>query len=448
MSRTSTDTVSTRLKPLAGLLAVLASSALVVGCATASTDAPAPTTAGGTSTDSQDVDCVANGISVQNWNVGEAGADDPMLAVAALYEETTGNTVTVNTVNVEVFRSQLPTYITSNNPPDVLKWLAGSTTSGFAEAGQLLDISDVWAESLGDIPDGLKALSTDSRGNQYFVPTNYYWWAIFYRPSLFADNGYSVPETWDEFIALAEQMDADGLIPVGIGTSGAEWVATAWFDYLNLRINGPDFHRALLRGEHDWNGPEVQAVFEKFAEIQPYIDPNSSGQEWQAGLEKFFNKEAGMTLIGGFLPIPESVGDDLDFFSFPAIDPSIPRVEEAPTDGFFSPATTANPECAKQFLAFLGTNEAQALLRQGANIATNLTFPDSEYSDLVKKGRDLLAAAADITQFYDRDSSQALGNLANAANARFIAQGPRVLDEILNEWDSSSKRVIEEQGLN
>ncbi len=448
MSRTSTDTVSTRVRPLAGLLAVLASSALVVGCATASSDAPAPTTTGGTSTDSQDVDCVANGISVQNWNVGEAGADDPMLAVAALYEETTGNTVTVNTVNVEVFRSQLPTYITSNNPPDVLKWLAGSTTAGFAEAGQLLDISDVWAESLGDIPDGLKALSTDSQGNQYFVPTNYYWWAIFYRPSLFEDNGYSVPETWDEFIALAQQMDSDGLIPVGIGTSGAEWVATAWFDYLNLRINGPDFHRALLRGEHDWNGPEVRAVFEEFAEIQPYIDPNSSGQEWQAGLEKFFNKEAGMTLIGGFLPIPDSVGDDLDFFSFPTIDPSIPRVEEAPTDGFFSPATTSNPECAKQFLAFLGTNEAQALLRQGANIATNLTFPDSEYTDLVKKGRDMLAAAADITQFYDRDSSQALGNLANAANARFIAQGPRVLDDILNEWDSSSKRTIEEQGLN
>jgi len=440
MSRTSTDTVSTRVKPLAGLLAVLASSALVAGCATASTDAPAPTTAGGT-------DCVANGISVQNWNVGEAGADDPMLAVAALYEETTGNTVTVNTVNVEVFRSQLPTYLTSNNPPDVLKWLAGSTTAGFAEAGQLLDISDVWAESLGDLPEGLKALSTDTRGAQYFVPTNYYWWAIFYRPSLFADNGYSVPETWDEFIALAEQMESDGLIPVGIGTSGAEWVATSWFDYLNLRINGPDFHRALLRGEHDWNGPEVRAVFEKFAEIQPYIDPNSSGQEWQAGLEKFFNKQAGMTLIGGFLPVPDSVGDDIDFFSFPTIDPSIPRVEEAPTDGFFSPATTSNPECAKQFLAFLGTNEAQALLRQGANIATNLTFPESEYSDLVKKGRDLLAAAADITQFYDRDSSQALGNAANAANARFIAQGPRVLDQILNEWDSSSKKIIEEQGL-
>ena len=40
MSRTSTDTVSTRLKPFAGIFAVLASSALVVGCATASPEAP------------------------------------------------------------------------------------------------------------------------------------------------------------------------------------------------------------------------------------------------------------------------------------------------------------------------------------------------------------------------------------------------------------------------
>ena len=35
-----------------------------------------------------------------------------------------------------------------------------------------------------------------------------------YRKSLFEDKGYTVPTTWDEFVALADKMKADGLIPL------------------------------------------------------------------------------------------------------------------------------------------------------------------------------------------------------------------------------------------
>jgi multiple sugar transport system substrate-binding protein len=361
--------------------------------------------------------------------------------------ELTGNNVEVNSVQVEVFRSQLPTYVSSNNPPDTLKWLAGATSKGFAEDGLLLDVSDVWTEHMADFPDGLKVLSTDSSGKQYMIPTDYYWWGVFYRPSLFEENGYSVPETWDEFVALAAKMERDNITPIAIGTSGAEWVATAWFDYLNLRVNGVDFHRELLQGKHSFTGPEVRAVFDKWAEVQPFFDKNGSGQTWQDGLQPLFNKQAGMTLIGGFLPIPAEIASDVDFFAFPNVDPSIPRVEEAPTDGFFVPAGTDSPECAKEFLAYLSTAEAQMefIKNSGSRIAANLTVPDDFYSDLTRKGRDHLATAADITQFYDRDSSQEFAAPANAANARFIAQGVGSLESILAEWDAASTRIIAEQ---
>jgi multiple sugar transport system substrate-binding protein len=422
----------------AATIALLSSLSLLVGCATA------PSTSSGANSDaSSALDCSAETVSIQTWNVGASGAEDPMNAVAEDYMAATGNVVEVNSVNVEVFRSQLPTYVSSDNPPDGLKWLAGSTSRGYAEEGLLLDVSDVWSEHMADFPAGLKTLSTDSTGKQYFIPTNYYWWGVFYRPSLFEENGYSVPTTWDEFVGLAEQMDSDGLTPFAIGTSGAEWVATAWFDYLNLRINGAQFHRELLEGKHSFTGPEVREVFKKFAEIQPYFDPNSAGQEWQAGLQPLYNKQAGMTLMGGFLPIPEEMANDIDFFAFPTIDPSIPRVEEAPTDGFFASAKTDSPECTKEFFSYLASAEAQLkfIENRGAQIAANPSVPDDYYSELTRKGREHLAGAADITQFYDRDSSQEFATPANAANARFIAQGEAALEEILSEWNCRNRHA-------
>ena len=82
----------------------------------------------------------------------------------------------------------------------------------------------------------------------------------------------------------------------------------------------------------------------------------------------------------------------------------------------------------------------------GAQIAANPSVPDDYYSELTRKGRDHLAGAADITQFYDRDSSQEFATPANAANARFIAQGEAALEEILSEWQAAAERVLAEQG--
>ena len=42
--------------------------------------------------------------------------------------------------------------------------------------------------------------------------------------------------------------------------------------------------------------------------------------------------------------------DDLDFFQFPIIDPSVPIAEEAPTDGFFASVKTTKPALTKRFL--------------------------------------------------------------------------------------------------
>ena len=67
------------------------------------------------------------------------------------------------------------------------------------------------------------------------------------------------PKTWTEFLALCETLKSKGVPPIGIGAGGdTPWVASAWFDYLNIRINGAPYHRELLAGKHRFDDPKVK----------------------------------------------------------------------------------------------------------------------------------------------------------------------------------------------
>ncbi|MEI2420483.1 ABC transporter substrate-binding protein, partial [Arthrospira platensis SPKY2] len=110
--------------------------------------------------------------------------------MVAAFQEASGIQVEHSTVGHEDFKQAIRTYLTSDNPPDVLTWFAGNRARFFIDRGLIMDISDVWEEQGWNesYPRGLQALSTVD-GKQYFVPTNYYWWAVYYRPSMYEEAG-------------------------------------------------------------------------------------------------------------------------------------------------------------------------------------------------------------------------------------------------------------------
>ena len=112
------------------------------------------------------------------------------------------------------------------------------------------------------------------------MPLYNYPWAVHYSKSLFDEKGYTVPTTWDEMIALADQMKADGIIPFSLGNDG-KWPAMGTFDILNMRINGYDFHVSLMAGKEDWTSTEVKDVFAQWTALLPYHQEGANGRTWQ-----------------------------------------------------------------------------------------------------------------------------------------------------------------------
>src|SRR6476620_9473009 len=161
---------------------------------------------------------------------GSGPAYDRLKAIADAYAKESGTKVALNAVDHNTFQESINT-----------------------------DLSDEWP--IDGLGDSFKQAATASDGKQYFVPISYYPWAVFYRKSVWEKNGWTPPETNDDFMALMDEMQGKGVTPFAFGDKDG-WPAMGTFDILNMRLNGFDFHMSLMAGEEKWDGDEVKLVFD------------------------------------------------------------------------------------------------------------------------------------------------------------------------------------------
>ena len=194
---------------------------LVVGCAT-----EPETIIGETIIETVEVDVPGEDVMVEKDIVNfisyqtDPKAIDAEKHLIALYEEQNpGVDVLQSNVPSEDFKQAIRAYLTASTPPDLLTWFAGNRARFFIDKGLIMDISNVW-ESEGwneDYPAGFKALSTVD-DKQYFLPASYYWWGVWYRPSIFEEYGLEPPQTWEEFMTVCDTLKSNGVTPITIGT--------------------------------------------------------------------------------------------------------------------------------------------------------------------------------------------------------------------------------------
>ncbi len=346
------------------------------------------------------------GGSTVTFGMNESGPIAPaerLRAATKEFESQSGLTVERNEVDHNTFQENINTYL-QGNPDDVFTWFAGFRMAQFAEQGLIGDISDVWP--IDGLDESFQQAAT-ANGQQYFVPSSYYGWALFYRPSVFEDNGYEVPNDSDEMLALAKRMEGDGIIPFAFADKDG-WPAMGTFDILNMRLNGFDYHMALMAGDEAWDSPEVKQVFTTWRDLLPYHQPDALGRTWQEAATSLQNGRTGMYLLGTFvIDAMPKIGDDLDMFIFPEFDSAIgASALDAPIDGYCMSADPDNEEGAKEFLKFLGSAEAA----NAANstdvpfIPANSNADTSMLTPIQQKTVEIVSQADNLAQFLDRDT--------------------------------------------
>jgi multiple sugar transport system substrate-binding protein len=385
------------LRGALGAGALLASPSLLAACSSGS---PSSSSGGGTA--------AATGTVTLGSNQSDATPKAALQSVIDSFQKAnSGLTVNINTIDHNTFQENINTYL-QGAPDDVWTWFSGYRMRFFAAKDLAGDISDVWTNMTG-MSDALKKASTGDDGKQYFVPSTYYPWAIFYRKSLFTEKGYTPPKTLDELTTLGNKMKADGLVPLAFADKDG-WPAMGTFDQLNLRINGYDYHVSLMAGKEDWSGDKVKKVFNTWKGLLPIHQTDSLGRTWQEAAQALQQKKAGMYLLGAFVAQQFAKGaeqDDLDFFTFPEVDSTIGTdAIEAPIDGYMMAKNPKNVDGAKKLLAYFGSPDAQniAVKADPSVIATNDKADQSSYTALQKKSVEFVKSAKSIAQFLDRDT--------------------------------------------
>jgi multiple sugar transport system substrate-binding protein len=353
-----------------------------------------------------------SGAAADSVSFGSNASDPvPKKAYAAVFKQftkKTGTTVSVNTVDHNTFQNQINSYL-QGRPQDVFTWFAGYRMQFFAQKKLLSPIDDVWKTLAPQFPPALQAASKGLDGHYYFVPIYNYPWAVFYRKSVFAAKGYTVPTTWDQFMTLIKKMKTDGLTPLAF-TDKDGWPAMGTFDILNMRINGYAYHVRLMAGKESWDSPQVKAVFNQWTELMPYYSSGALGLTWQEGAQQVVQKQAGMFLLGSF--VGQQFTDpadhaDLDFFAYPSINEQFGQDSlDAPIDGFLLAKKPKNVTAAKQLLTFLGSAAAEnTYLKTDSNdVGANKGANKASYTALQKKSAAMIASAKHIAQYMDRDT--------------------------------------------
>jgi multiple sugar transport system substrate-binding protein len=267
---------------------------------------------------------------------------------------------------------------------------------------------------------------------------------VYYRRDLLADAEIEQPpRDWSELLEACAKLKARGIRPIALGSKDL-WPTAGWFDYIDLRLNGYDFHMALMGGTVPYTDQRVKDVFAKWRELidrQCFID-HHVGMTWQESQALLYQGKSAMMLIGNFITpnFPPEVEEQMDFFAFPEIAPEVGRYEEAPMNSVHIPARARNKEDAKKFLAFVARKDVQERINEALlQIPVNR---ESEIADdrFLALGRALLDQADALTQYFDRDTSEDLATVAMKGFQEFMVRPDR-LDQILEEIERNRQRI-------
>jgi multiple sugar transport system substrate-binding protein/raffinose/stachyose/melibiose transport system substrate-binding protein len=237
------------------------------------------------------------------------------------------------------------------------------------EEGLFLDLTSILVDADLDeaYPDTFRAI-LKHEGREYFLPAFYSWFAIYYNKEIFDRYDLTPPEDWDEFLAVCETLSDNDVAPIVYAGDNRQAVSV-WFDYLDMRLNGPEFHAALMEGEESYDDDRVGAVFDTWQSLveSGYVLENAWGLQEEESLDMVASGRAAMILAAGY-QAPQGLG----FFRFPIMNRDIPVGEVTPMAGYVILANSPRLAEAIELLSYLGSGEAQTRLTRQFEAETGL----------------------------------------------------------------------------
>lgn len=348
--------------------------------------------------------------------------------------------VKLTLTDLATYRKALPATL-EGDAPDVFNWFAGDQMRTFAQAGQLDDLSDLWkANTWWNTFTSTSAAATVG-GKPYALPYQFYTWGLFFRHDVLDRVGLKeAPRDLNSMLTACSKLSKAGFIPVALGAKDS-WALAAWFDYLDLRTNGAQFHQSLTEGHTSYLDPNVRRTFQMWRQLvdAKCFAADAINTDVIAARALLYQGHAGMILAGTTFSatVPPALKDIVDYARFPTIDPANAFAEAAPTDTFHIAARAKNKADARKFLKFAGSSAANAKLARAMG-----SFPANKFAPVqgtvldLNANKTLADAKGGLVQAYDRDVPSDMAQQGVKAMQDFL-QHPEQMNALLVKLDAA-----------
>lgn len=227
--------------------------------------------------------------------------------------------LTINSPNEAM--TILKTRFIKEDYPDIVAIGGDVNYSNFLDADLFMDVSDF--EGVKNIKqsylDMEKELEFTSHEGIYGLPYAANAAGILYNEDMFVEHGWEIPETWDEFIALCDTIEEEGIVPIYLGFKDT-WTCLAPWNALAVGLTDSDVYNQVNKGNTTFE-KEYKEVAEKMKMLLNYAEPNPYAYSYNDACTAFARGEAAMYTIGSYaVPQIKSVNPDMNInsFTFPA----------------------------------------------------------------------------------------------------------------------------------
>ena len=155
-----------------------------------------------------------------------------------------------NVLSNDEFKTRVAQLALANDLPDVFL-LQGMNTIAWAEAGLVLDMSDIIKASpyYADYNTAFFAPFTTPDGKIYGLPalTGGTCTVVIYDKAMWAEAGYETfPTTWAEVEKASEYFEAQGIDTIAFGNGGQWQMNSDFVSTLGNRYTGPEWFSSLI----------------------------------------------------------------------------------------------------------------------------------------------------------------------------------------------------------
>jgi alpha-glucoside transport system substrate-binding protein len=188
----------------------------------------------------------------------------------APFEEATG--IDINYIGNKEFEGRIGIAVDGGNAPDIADFPQPGLLAGFARQGKVVDptsfISEDWLkQQYNQSWLDMAQMEGQSTGlwHRYNAKS-----LVWYPKAQFEAAGYEIPETWDDLLALTQQIADDGDTAWCIGIesgAGTGWAATDWTEEMMLRTTSLENYDKWVAGTLPFSSPEVKKAIETWSEI-------------------------------------------------------------------------------------------------------------------------------------------------------------------------------------